>query len=87
MMSDDEVRQMIAEQTAELRVNPPALEDLSTDEQTYLAALWQDDAHQAYSESVFAARAGDLDEARRLYSEAAWSEQMSRKVHGLIWGT
>jgi hypothetical protein len=84
MMSDDEVRQMIAEHTAEMRANPPKPEDLSADEQMLLAALWQDDAHQAYSDSVIAARAGDLDEARRLVAYALRSDLLSRNAHGMI---
>jgi len=75
---------MIAEHTAELRDNPPTLEDLSADERVLLAALWQDDAHQVYSDSVIAAQAGDLDEARRLVAYALRSDLLSRKVHGMI---
>jgi len=84
MTSDDEVRRMIADVTADLRANPPKLEDIPADQRPMLAAQWQDDATQAYSDSWFAARVGELDEARRLVAEALWSDLLSRKVHSLI---
>jgi hypothetical protein len=52
-----------------------------------MAALWQDGAHQAYRESVFAARAGDLEEARCLVAYALRSDLLSRKAHNMISGT
>ena len=78
---------MIAEVTADLRANPPKLEDIPADQRPVLAAHWQDDATQAYSDSHFAGRCGDLDDARRLVAEALRSDLLSRKVHSLITDT
>jgi len=50
MMSDDEVRQMIAEVTADLRAHPPRLKDIPLTSGRCWRRGWQDDAHQAYSE-------------------------------------